>query len=281
MRHLLSLLAGVVVAPLAWGLIALGQSGSQDQIGDWVNTKTFDTADLIEPAIYLVVAGILLGLIATLRISPLGPLVGGLLLVAAYVGMFIAPLDVRDAIPDDWTIQDRHLALRVPLDNGTLALVGLLLVMAVFSANRWRHWPAVAAAEPGAVPGAVLSGTEEAPALAVEPIIELPTEPTTESVAPPETLVPEPVSVGAKSTTESGKEKSTPATSTPVTSTPVTSTPAPSKATTSKATRGKKKRDGAVGEPPPPGDSQTPSESPAPSGSPWSAPPGQSQPEKS
>ncbi len=150
MRHLWSLLAGVVVAPLAWGLIALGQNGSRDQVGDWVSTSRFDTVDLIEPAAYLVVAGILLGLIATLRISPLGPLVGGLLLIAAYVGMFIAPLDVRDAIPDNWEILDRHLPLTEPLDNGTLALVGVLLLMAVFSVDRWRHGPGAAAETPEA-----------------------------------------------------------------------------------------------------------------------------------
>lgn len=146
MRHLWSLLAGVVAAPLTWCLIALGQSGSQDTVGDWVQSGTFDATDLIEPAAYLAAAGVVLGLVATLRISPVGPLVGGVLLAAAYVGMFIAPLDVRDAVPDDWDVLDRQLPLRLPLDNGTLLLVGVLLLMAVFSAQRWRRWPAPAAA---------------------------------------------------------------------------------------------------------------------------------------
>jgi hypothetical protein len=146
MRHVWSLLAGVVVAPLTWCLVALGQNGSQEQVGEWVGSRRFDTTDLIEPAIYLVVAGILLGLVATLRISPLGPLVGGLLLMAAYVGIFISPLTVRGAVPDDWEVFDRHLPLTVPLDNGTLALIGVLLLMAVFSAGRWRRWPTAVAA---------------------------------------------------------------------------------------------------------------------------------------
>jgi hypothetical protein len=146
MRHLWSLLAGVIVAPLTWCLVALGQNGSQEQVGEWVSNRRFDTTDLIEPAVYLVVAGILLGLVATLRTSPLGPLVGGLLLVAPYVGIFISPLTVRGAVPDDWEVFDRHLPLTVPLDNGTLALIGLLLLMAVFSAQRWRRWPTTVAA---------------------------------------------------------------------------------------------------------------------------------------
>jgi hypothetical protein len=196
MRHLWSLLAGVVVAPLTWCLVALGQSGSQEKVGDWVNTRRWDSVDLIEPAVYLAVAGILLGLIATLRISPVGPLVGGLLLVAAYVGLFIAPLDVRRAVPDDWDVFDRQIPLRVPLDNGTLALIGVLLVMAVFSANRWRRLPAAAAA---AAPGAALT----APA-APEGVGAFPApEPVGEPVSTPEkTPEPETVSVGAESVAE-------------------------------------------------------------------------------
>jgi hypothetical protein len=229
MRHLWSLLAGVVVAPLTWCLVALGQSGSQETVGDWVNTRRWDTADLIEPAVYLTVAGILIGLIATLRISPVGPLVGGLLLVAAYVGLFIAPLDVRRAVPDDWEIYDRHLPLRVPLDNGTLALIGVLLVMAVFSANRWRRWPSAQAV---AAPGTPLTtpGAPEAVGAftAPEPVGEPVTTPLKSPEPEPE---PETVSVGAESTTE---EPSSPA---PALSEPLTE-------------------------------------------SPWSAPPGQSRPEK-
>jgi hypothetical protein len=221
MRHLWSLLAGVVVAPLTWCLVALGQSGSQEKIGDWVNTRRFDTVDLIEPAVYLVVAGILLGLIATLRISPLGPLVGGLLLVAAYVGMFISPLNVRKAIPDTWEVYDRHLPLRVPLDNGTLLLIGVLLLMAVFSTSRWRGWPATATVVTADGPGAPAD-----PAASDLPV--------TGTVIPPaRSPEREPVSVGAESTaTDAGTEKS--------------------------ATR-----------------TQPPTQTP------WSAPPGQSRPDKS
>jgi hypothetical protein len=145
MRHLWSLLAGVLAAPLAWGLIAVGQARSQQTVTGWVDSRTFDTTNLIEPASYLAVAGILLGLIATLRISPLGPLVGGVLLSGVYAGMFVKPLDVRNAVPDTWELFNRHIPLRGPLDNGTLLLVGLLLLVAMFSGQRWRRWPTPAA----------------------------------------------------------------------------------------------------------------------------------------
>jgi hypothetical protein len=141
-RHFWSLLAGVVAAPVAWVLVALGQSNSASTIGGWAETGVFHTARLIEPAVYLGVAGIVLGLIATLRISPLGPTVAGLLLAAPYVGMFIAPLRVRSAVPGGWRLFGEALPLRLPLENGTLFLLGVLLFVSVFSAKRWRQWPA-------------------------------------------------------------------------------------------------------------------------------------------
>nr|WP_239127063.1 hypothetical protein [Asanoa siamensis] len=134
-----------MAAPLVWILLALGQDGSTSTITTWAETSAFNTARLIEPAVYLGAAGIALGLLATLRWSPLGPLVAGLLLMAPYVGMFIAPLRVRSAVPGGWRLFGDPLPLRLPLDNGTLFFLGLVLAMAAFSLQRWRRWPVVAA----------------------------------------------------------------------------------------------------------------------------------------
>jgi hypothetical protein len=142
MRHLWSFLAGLVVAPVTWGLVTLGQDGSGRTVHRWVEIGTYSTPNLIEPAVYLGVAGILLGLLGTLRISPLGPLVAGLLLVIPYVGMFIAPFTVLDKIPDRWKVLGDPLPLDQPVRNGTLFLIGLLLLMATFSVQRWRRSPA-------------------------------------------------------------------------------------------------------------------------------------------
>jgi hypothetical protein len=141
MRHLWSLLAGVVAAPLTWVLVSMGQGGSTRTVTGWLESRRYDTVDLIEPAAYLAVAGIVLGLIGTLRFSPLGPLVAGLLLIGPYAGMFADPFTVRDAVPGDWEVLGDPLPLRLPLDNGTLLLLGVLLVMATFSVQRWRRWP--------------------------------------------------------------------------------------------------------------------------------------------
>ncbi|WP_091646750.1 hypothetical protein [Micromonospora pallida] len=141
MRHLWSFLAGLVVAPVTWVLVALGQDGSGRTIDRWVELGTFNSANLIEPAVYLAVAGLLLGLVGTLRISPLGPLVAGLLLVATYAGMIVAPFDLRDRVPDDVKVFGDPVPLLLPVRNGTLFLIGVALLMAVFSGQRWRRWP--------------------------------------------------------------------------------------------------------------------------------------------
>ncbi|RLP82680.1 MULTISPECIES: hypothetical protein [unclassified Micromonospora] len=141
MRHLWSFLAGLVVVPITWVLVTLGQDGSSRTVDRWVEIGTFNTANLIEPAVYLGVGGVLLGLLGTLRVSPLGPLVAGLLLVTPYVGMFVAPFEVRDAIPHGWKVLGDPLPLRLPVENGTLFLIGLLLLMAAFSRQRWQQWP--------------------------------------------------------------------------------------------------------------------------------------------
>ncbi|MER5459066.1 hypothetical protein ABT008_30325 [Micromonospora sp. NPDC002389] len=148
MRHLWSFLAGLVVAPVTWVLVTLGQDGSAGTVDRWVEIGTSNTANLIEPAVYLAVGGIVLGLLGTLRISPLGPLVAGLLLITPYVGLFVAPFRVRERIPADWEFLGDPLPLRLPVQNGTLFLIGLLLLMATFSGQRWRRWPTPAPVVP-------------------------------------------------------------------------------------------------------------------------------------
>lgn len=146
MRHLWSFLAGVVAAPLTWALIALGQTGSTRTVTRWVEVGTFNTANLIQAAVYLAVAGILLGLLGTLRLSPAGPVIAGLLLVAPYIGLFVEPFTVRDAVPAGWKVFGDPLPLVQVLDNGTMFLIGAMLLMATFSVQRWRRWPCPVAA---------------------------------------------------------------------------------------------------------------------------------------
>jgi hypothetical protein len=247
------LIAGLVAAPLAWALLALGQDGSARTIGEWESANAFDTAELIVPAAYLAAVGVLLGLLATLRISPLGPLAAGVTLVTVYGLMFVNPFRVHDALPD-WSFAGDPLRLAVPLDNGTLGMVGALLLMAVFSVQRWRRWPA---------PAPVPEAAEPAPEAPSADVV-LPTGPATGRLlapadappAPPSLASPEPapapVSVSAadsSDTSSSVASADSSATSSP--STPSPSSAAAPSASPSSATASSATASGEPVEPPP------------------------------
>jgi len=144
MRHLGSLIAGILIAPVAWLLIALGQQKSTTLVAGWTAGSRFDTVDLLVPTAYLLGAGALLGLVATLRVSPVGPLVAGLALLAPSVSLFISPLSTLDRMSHPVSLGTLDIDPRVPLVNGTLPVIGALLVVAVFSVKRWRRWPVLA-----------------------------------------------------------------------------------------------------------------------------------------
>jgi len=181
MRHLWSLLAGVVAAPLAWLLIAAGQTQWQGTVQEWNLAGRFDTADLVVPGVFLAVAGIVLGLLATLRVSPAGPLVAGLLLLVPTIGMFIHPFDTADMISDEdgWVLLGQAVDPRVPVANGTLFMLSALLLMAVFSAHRWRRLPAVVAA-----PVAVDAEVPPTPGAAPVVVDDRPAEPEPDEEPP-------------------------------------------------------------------------------------------------
>src|SRR5437764_15284327 len=69
MRHRGSLLAALILGPAAWILLAYGQTDLK---------PAGDDGRWWEKAAFLAVAGLLVGLVATTRVSPLGPLVAGI-----------------------------------------------------------------------------------------------------------------------------------------------------------------------------------------------------------
>ncbi len=167
MRHVWSLLAGLLVAPLTWFLLATGQYRAQATVDDWTLSGSFDTAQLVTPVIFLAVAGVLLGLLGTLRWSPLGPVVAGLLLLVPPVLMFVDPFAVHETLPAESRLLGQTLSWRAPVDDGTLLVIGALLFMSVFSARRWRRWPApaeaTAVAGAATTPAVVDAGVTPAP----------------------------------------------------------------------------------------------------------------------
>ncbi len=154
MRHLFSFLVSVILAPVIWVLVALGETKIFRQLA----RGPFDRTDFVVPLLLLVGAGILIGLIASTRISPVGPAVVGLAFLALQVWYVVDIRQVFDAMPD--SLFDTPRAATTPLDTGTATVLGVLLLMSVLSVRRWQRWPKPQAGyqPPGAGPAPVAGG---------------------------------------------------------------------------------------------------------------------------
>ncbi|MGI5212207.1 hypothetical protein [Plantactinospora sp. CA-290183] len=129
MRHLGSLLLGLVSVPLLWVLTGVGLT-------------RFNTGIVREQAggvvlglALLVVAGVLLAVLLVPRISPVGPAVAGLcyLLMAAWTAVdFRSLVDVLPA-----SFLGTPQALTAPI-GGLCVLLGVALLGTVASPRRWR-----------------------------------------------------------------------------------------------------------------------------------------------
>ncbi|PWU46759.1 hypothetical protein DLJ46_16725 [Micromonospora globispora] len=151
MRHIGTVLASAVVGPLAWLLFALGQDRSAQAFANAQDGGALDSADFVRPVLVLAAAGILLGLIATLRFSPLGAALTGLVYSASYLGLLISPTSLMRLLDHKLTVSGHQIDLATPVRTGTTLLVGSLLLVGVVSIRRWQRWPQPAADAPAAL----------------------------------------------------------------------------------------------------------------------------------
>jgi choline-glycine betaine transporter len=134
MRHLWSLVCGVVLAPVAFLLFALGAAGPQGQrlqSGTWGHYAVAGGAYAL--------AAVLLGLLASLRISPAGPVAAGLVLVTVQVTDLVAA--GGRTLAATWSIGGITLAPGRVTAGWLPLIAGTVLLMAAFSGQRWRAWP--------------------------------------------------------------------------------------------------------------------------------------------
>lgn len=146
MRHLGTLIAAIVLAPAAWLLIAFGQSQSVTAFTKAESSGAWPAGDFLLPLLLLAGAGLVLGLLTSLRISPLGAVVAGLVFVAGYVAVLFDGKDVNRLLNYSITIANHKADLRTPIASGATLILGALLLVGVVSVGRWRRWPAPAAA---------------------------------------------------------------------------------------------------------------------------------------
>ncbi|GIG89429.1 hypothetical protein [Plantactinospora endophytica] len=141
MRHLGSLLFGLVIAPIVWvlagiGLIRFNGGITQDRTGD-----------MILGFVVILLVGGLLAVLLLPRWSPIGPAAAGLLFMAMALWSMVDFGSMTEVMPRSFLGVD--FALTAPA--GALAtLLAVLLGATVLVPHRWRS-PRPAAGLPGAV----------------------------------------------------------------------------------------------------------------------------------
>jgi hypothetical protein len=141
MRHLGTLIAAIVIAPLAWILLAFGQDRSAQAFVNAQNHGAFDKGDFVRPLVLLAAAGVLLGLIGTLRLSPLGAGLTGIVYSGSYLALLINPKGLLDLFPKGFSVGNHYADPSTPLRTGTALVLGALLLLGATSLGRWRRWP--------------------------------------------------------------------------------------------------------------------------------------------
>lgn len=133
MRHIASLFAGIIIAPIAWLLIGAAQIG--------LNPMAYEL-DGGAPSRFLaiamfVVAGALLGLIAVTRLSPAGPILAGLVFIGGFFVFRggIAAVHLPDAMTND--LLPRESAI-IAGETGMVLVIGALLLTSALIPSRWR-----------------------------------------------------------------------------------------------------------------------------------------------
>ncbi|MEV4756896.1 hypothetical protein AB0J86_17530 [Micromonospora sp. NPDC049559] len=149
MRHIGTVIAAAVVGPAVWILLAIGQPRSAAAF-QAARDGGIAVDDVVRPLLLLVAGGLVLGLLAMLRFSPLGAVLVGAGYLASYLGPVFSPglLDLVDRKP---SLAGHQIDLAAPVRSGTTLVLGALLLVGVVSAQRWRRWPRPVPEEPAAI----------------------------------------------------------------------------------------------------------------------------------
>lgn len=134
MRHVMSFLTGVVVAPLIWVALAAGQGATSIDIPEDGHLPK----QLLLGGLILVGVGLLAGLITSLRTSPVGAIFAGTVFLGASVYLWVDHTHGLRFFTTSWKVLGYPIDMALPLTTGVLAFTGGLLVMSLFSAARWR-----------------------------------------------------------------------------------------------------------------------------------------------
>jgi hypothetical protein len=129
-RHLAALLGAILVAPLAWLLLAAGQ--------DRPDRMDAGVTGLQRTLACLLAGGLLVSLVATVRRSPLGAALTGGGYAALHVAALVFPAATMHLFPHSVVVAGRSVDPTAPLRTGTVLLIGVALLAAAFGLGRRR-----------------------------------------------------------------------------------------------------------------------------------------------
>ncbi|MGA8113865.1 MAG: hypothetical protein WCA46_09405 [Actinocatenispora sp.] len=136
MRHISSLVAGIVIGIIAWMIIGVAQYHLGIAAATGISGRSWGLYWL--PLLLFAVAGLLIGLVASTRISPIGPFIAG----AGYVLLQLAYVTFPNFL--NWLPGNVFGQINIwdrPMRSGMFAVLGLVMLTAVLSVRRWQRWP--------------------------------------------------------------------------------------------------------------------------------------------
>lgn len=141
MRHVAALLAAILIAPLSWLMLAIGQDRPDRTI----------TGALA----CVVAAGLLLGLVATVRLSRLGVALTGAAYAVVHVSALAFPGATLGVFPRSVWVAGRSVDPTAPLRTGSALVFAVVLLVTTVGLGRRRSAdepPAEQAPAPAAAP---------------------------------------------------------------------------------------------------------------------------------
>ena len=146
MRHLGSIVLSLILAPAAYLLAGIGVV---EAAGNASVAPHPDYAKVTLGVLAIGAAGLLYALLVLTRISPVGPLLAGLLYLTASVWALYSYATLGKLLPD--SVLGVRGAADAPL-NGVALVLAVPLLLTVLSPRRWRRYaqPAAPAAATGA-----------------------------------------------------------------------------------------------------------------------------------
>lgn len=156
MRHFLSVVLSLILTPLMYA--ASGFAAVKLQLATATGSISWGAASV--GILVAIAAGAMYAVLVMARLSPVGPVLAGLLLLGVTLWAMVKPLSFTDALPA--TFLGEKGALYAPVGAGTLLLAVPLLVT-IFSPRRWRRYADVGASATSAAPAYPTQATSAAP----------------------------------------------------------------------------------------------------------------------